>query len=70
LTVQGRDCVVEVMELPDECPVLIGQFPLEGLDFVVDPVGQKLLGNPDHGGEQMVDVFLTAYFAKQKWDGR
>ena len=25
LTVQGRDCVVEVMELPDECPVLIGQ---------------------------------------------
>jgi predicted aspartyl protease len=57
LTVQERDCVVEVMELPDECPVLIGQIPLEGLDFVVDPVGQRLLGNPDHGGEQMVDVF-------------
>jgi predicted aspartyl protease len=59
LTVQGRDCAVEVMELPDECPVLIGQIPLEALDFIVDPVGQRLLGNPEHGGEQMVDVFST-----------
>ena len=57
LTVQERDCLVEVAELPDECPVLIGQIPLEALDFVVDPVGQKLVGNPDHGGEQMIDMF-------------
>jgi len=57
LTVQGRDCVVEVAELPDDCPVLIGQIPLEALDFVVDAVGQKLIGNPDHGGEQMIDMF-------------
>ena len=57
LTIQGRDCVVEVAELPDECPVLIGQVPLEVLDFVVDPVGQKLIGNPDHGGQQMIELF-------------
>jgi len=57
LTVQGRDCVVEVAGLPEDCPVLIGQIPLEALDFVVDPVGQKLLGNPDHGGKQMIDMF-------------
>ena len=57
LTVQGRQCVIEVAEVPDECPVLIGQVPLELLDFVVDPVGQKLVGNPDHGGEQMIDMF-------------
>jgi predicted aspartyl protease len=57
LTVQGRDCVCDVVELPDECPVLIGQVPLELLDFVVDPQGQKLIGNPDHGGEQMYDLF-------------
>jgi predicted aspartyl protease len=57
LTVQGRDCIVEAAEIPDECPVLIGQIPLEGLDFVVDPVGQRLIGNPDHGGEQMIDMF-------------
>jgi hypothetical protein len=57
LTVQERDCLVEVAELPDECPGLIGQIPLEALDVVVDPVGQKLVGNPDHGGEQMIDMF-------------
>ena len=57
LTVQGRDCIVEVAEIPDECPVLIGQIPVELLDFVVDPSGWKLVGNPDHGGEQMIDMF-------------
>ena len=57
MTVQGRDCIAEVCEVPDECPVLIGQTPLELLDFVVDPVGQRLIGNPEHGGEQMIDAF-------------
>ena len=57
ITVQDRDCVVEVCEIPDECPPLIGQIPLEALDFVVDPNGQKLIGNPDHGGQHMIDLF-------------
>lgn len=57
LTVQGRDCKIEVAEIPDDCPVLIGQVPLEVLDFIVDPVGQRLIGNPDHGGQQMIDLF-------------
>jgi len=57
LTVQGRDCRTDVSEIPDVCPVLIGQIPLELLDFVVDPVGQRLIGNPDHGGEDMIDLF-------------
>ncbi len=57
LTVLGRDCIVEAAEIPDDCPVLIGQTPLELLDFVVDPVGQRLIGNPDHGGQQMIDMF-------------
>lgn len=57
LTVQNRQCVIEVAELPDSCPVLIGQIPLELLDFVVDPRGGRLIGNPDHGGEQMIDLF-------------
>ncbi|MGD0382561.1 MAG: hypothetical protein ABSA77_03500 [Thermoguttaceae bacterium] len=57
LTVLQRDCYVEVAEIPDECPVLIGQIPLELLDFVVDPAGGKLIGNPDHGGQQMIDMF-------------
>ncbi len=62
LTVQGRDCVVEVSELPDDCPVLIGQIPLEILDWVVDPVGQRLIGNPAHNGEQMIELY--SWFAE------
>ena len=57
LTVQGRDFTTDVAEIPDDCPVLIGQIPLEGLDFVVDPIGQRLVGNPEHGGEHMLDMF-------------
>ena len=57
LTIQGRDCVVEVAEVPDNCPPLIGQVPLEMLDFVVDPVGQALIGNPYHDGEHMFELY-------------
>lgn len=57
LSVQGRNCPVEVMALPDDCPVLIGQIALEMLDFVVDPKGQRLIGNPAHGGQQMLELF-------------
>lgn len=57
LTVQGRDCIVDVMDLPDECPVLVGQVPLELLDFVVDPGNRRLIGNPEHGGEYMWEQF-------------
>ena len=56
LTIQDRECTLDVAELPDDCPVLIGQIPLEALDFVVDPCGQKLIGNPEHGGEQMIEI--------------
>jgi hypothetical protein len=57
LTIQGRDVVTEVCEVPDDCPPLIGQIPLEGLDFVVDLAGQRLIGNPEHGGEQMIELY-------------
>jgi len=56
LTVQGRDCVVEVGELADGCPAVIGVIPLEILDFVVDPKNNRLIGNPAHGGVQMLDM--------------
>ncbi len=57
LTIEGRDCAVEVAELPDDCPPFIGVIPLEILDFVVDPKRQRLVGNPEHGGEQMFEMF-------------
>ncbi len=57
LTVQGRECHVDVTELPEDSPVLIGQVPLELLDFVVNPKNQRLIGNPAHGGEQMMEMY-------------
>jgi predicted aspartyl protease len=57
LTIQGRDCEVRVAEVAGDCPVLIGYIPLELLDFVVSPTEQKLIGNPDHGGEFMIDMY-------------
>jgi predicted aspartyl protease len=57
LTVQGRECTVDVAEVPDDCPVLIRQVPLELLDFVVDPANQRLIGNPAHCGEQMLEMY-------------
>jgi predicted aspartyl protease len=57
LTIQGRDCSQDVAEVRDDCPVLIGQIPLHALDFVIDTQGQRLIGNPDHKGEHMIDMF-------------
>jgi predicted aspartyl protease len=60
LSVQGRECIMEVSGLDDDFPVLVGVIPLELLDFVVDPQGQRLIGNPNHGGEWMIDMYLDA----------
>ena len=57
LTIQGRDCPVDVTELPDGCPVLIGQIPLEGMDFVIDMPSHQVIGNPAHGGEQIIELY-------------
>ena len=57
LTIQGRTCTMDVMEVPDDVPVLIGQLPLVHLDFVVDPQSRSLVGNSAHGGEHMFDLY-------------
>jgi predicted aspartyl protease len=57
LEVQERYGNFDVVEVPEEVPNLLGQVPLEVLDFVVDSRGQKLVGNPAHGGEQMTEEY-------------
>jgi predicted aspartyl protease len=57
LTIQGRSCILDVAEAPDNIPVLIGQIPLEHLDFLIDPRKQILVGNPDHGGEHCYESY-------------
>ncbi len=46
LELMGRGEVFEVIEVPENVPNLLGQVPLEVLDFVVDPRGQKLIPQP------------------------
>lgn len=57
LTIDGRECALDVGEVSDDFPVLVGQVPLELLDFVVDSAGQRIIGNPAHGGEHVMEVF-------------
>lgn len=57
LTIRGRSCTMDVLEVPDGVPALIGQIPLESLDFVVDPLSQSLIGNPAHGGEHVLEMY-------------
>jgi clan AA aspartic protease len=56
LTIQGRACTMDVIEVPDRVPVLIGQLPLEHLDLVIDLRSRTLIGNPAHGGEHVYEL--------------
>ena len=57
LEIQGRTGRFDVVEIPDTLPNLIGQIPLESLDFVVDMRKHKLVQNPDHKDGPMWDEF-------------
>ena len=57
LDLMGRHGNFDVVEVDDDVTNLIGQAPLEVLDFVVDAKRQKLIGNPDHGGIQMTEEY-------------
>ncbi len=51
LEIMGRSGTFEVVELPDELPNIVGQIPLEFMDWVIDMRTHQLSGNPEHGGE-------------------
>jgi predicted aspartyl protease len=57
LTIGGRSCTMDVMEVPNDVPVRIGQLPLEHLDCVVDLRSRTLIGNPAHGGEHVYELY-------------
>lgn len=54
LTIMERDCSVDVLKVPDGCPVLIGRTPLLLLDLTID--GEKLTGNPQHEGHWTAEM--------------
>jgi predicted aspartyl protease len=57
LFIMGRDTSVNVSEVTDDCPNLIGQIPLEELDFVLDMPGHQIIPNPAHDGEFQLEMY-------------
>ncbi|HTV42540.1 MAG TPA: hypothetical protein VMF08_18380 [Candidatus Sulfotelmatobacter sp.] len=57
LEIQGRTGRFDVVEVPDSLPNIIGQIPLEDLDWVVDCRNQRLIPNPEHRDGELADEF-------------
>ena len=57
LEVQGRYGNFDVVDIGEDVPNLLGQIPLEYLDFVVDSKNRKLIPNPEHGDKQMSEEY-------------
>ncbi len=56
--IQGREAEFDVLEVPNDVPILVGYLVLEQLDFIADSSSQKLIPNPAHGGEYALDLYL------------
>lgn len=56
VTIAGRDCLSDAVEVADSCPVLVGQVPLELLGFVVDMPNRRLIVDSARGSDQMYEV--------------
>ncbi len=57
LEVQGRAAISGVMGVEESLSNRLGNAPLLHLDFVVDSRNQKLIPNPEHGGQQMSEEY-------------
>ena len=57
IELMGRHGDFGVIEVPETVPNLVGQIPLEEMDFVVDPKGRRLIPNPEHGGEWTLELY-------------
>ncbi len=57
LEVAGRHGDFNVVDIGENVPNLLGQIPLEYLDFVVDAKNRKLIPNPEHGDKQMSEEY-------------
>ena len=64
LTIRQRECLAEVIEVPDG-PIRIGRLPLLDLDLVVDSNTRQLTGNPEHGDEWIMDLFSPMSFSDE-----
>lgn len=56
LKIFDREAIMEVMEVPDDTPPLLGYLALETLDLYPNPKLQILEGNPAREGKMVVDL--------------
>lgn len=54
--VLGRRTQVDARVEPRKTYALLGQIPLEALDFHFDPLGQRLLPNPDFPDRRLSEM--------------
>lgn len=54
--IMGREAVGEANVLIEGEPVYIGHGTLTMMDWVIDRDAKKLIGNPAHGGEHILEV--------------
>ena len=57
LWIFDREMTLDVLEVDDGCPVLIGQIPLEHMQLVVDMANHKIEKSKANGGEWVLDMF-------------
>jgi len=59
--IQGRMARGDVLELSHpKIQALIGQIPLEQLDFLINPAANRLITNPEHEGELILDQLIIS----------
>ncbi len=59
--IQGRVARGDVMELAHpKIKALIGQIPLEQLDFLINPSSNRLIANPEHDGQLILDQLIIS----------
>ncbi|MFQ6114490.1 MAG: aspartyl protease family protein [bacterium] len=67
LSIMRRTCTVDIMELQDGIPALVGYIPLENLDLQPDVQNRTLVPSRGSGNKMVMDLFLI-YASQFKWE--
>lgn len=57
LWIDDRYITLDALEVEDGCPALIGQIPLEHMQYVVDMTNHRLVPSSANGGEWILDMY-------------
>ena len=61
IEIKGREARQDVMELNHGgIDALIGQLPLEQMDFLINPSIQRLIPNPAHDNQMILDQLIVS----------